>query len=306
VGSWDYSSITIRPSGDVREINADLTEPILCVAGSNILIDGRVNGIGGSNQLTFSNSSGPAINIINYNGVENIALEYLNLEGVAENTIAGIVNVLSHGASATTGIVIENCKIGNPNGNVANGIYAEAFSSGNIEATVQNCEIANVWHPEVSSKGISVNEGCEAWTITSNSFYQTSTRTATAGNTHYGIYINGGEGHTISNNYIGGSGPLCAGTAWTIAGEYANKFVGITWTSVQPTRQTLRIILSTISITPTTAQPMRLRYPVSGAGYTWPGVMPILAITLLAQTRKPIQLSLTQPGPRMLQAMELE
>ena len=168
VGSWDYSSITIRPSGDVREINADITEPILYVAGSNIVIEGRVDGAGSNNQLTFSNSSGPAINIINYYGVENIALKYLNLEGVAESTTAGIVNVLSNVASATTGIVIENCKIGNPNGNVANGIYAEAFSSGNIEATVQNCEIANVWHPEVSSKGISVNEGCEAWTITSN------------------------------------------------------------------------------------------------------------------------------------------
>ena len=39
VGSWDYSSITIRPSGDVREINADITEPILYVAGSNIVIE---------------------------------------------------------------------------------------------------------------------------------------------------------------------------------------------------------------------------------------------------------------------------
>ncbi len=227
VGSWDYSSITIRPSGDVREINADITEPILYVAGSNIVIEGRVDGNGSSNQLTFSNSSGPAINIINYYGVENIALKYLNLEGVVESTTAGIVNVLSNVASATTGIVIENCKIGNPNGNAANGIYAKASGSGNIEATVQNCEIADVWHPGLSSKGISINEGCEAWTITSNSFYQTSARTATAGNTHYGIYMNGGENHTISNNYIGGSGPLCAGTAWTIAGEYANKFVGI-------------------------------------------------------------------------------
>lgn len=227
VSSWNYNSITIRPSGGVRKVNAGLTEPILCVAGSNIVINGRVNGIGGSNQLTFSNSSGPAINIINYYGVDNIALKYLNLEGVIESTTAGIVNVLSYVASATTGIVIENCKIGNPNGNAANGIYAKASGSGKIGATVQNCEIANVWHPGLSSMGISINEGCEAWTITSNSFYQTSTRTATAGNTHYGIYMNGGEGHTISNNYIGGSGPLCAGTAWTIAGDHANKFVGI-------------------------------------------------------------------------------
>jgi hypothetical protein len=227
VANWNYSSITIRPSGDARKINAGLTEPILCVAGSNIVIVGIVDGIGSSNQLTFSNSSGPAINIINYYGVENIALKYLNLEGVAESITAGIVNVLSHASTATTGIVIENCKIGNPNGNAANGIYAKAFSSGDIGVTVQNCEIANVWHSGISSKGISINEGCEAWTITSNSFYQTSTRTATVGNTHYGIYINGGEDHTISNNYIGGSEPLCAGTAWTIAGEYANKFVGI-------------------------------------------------------------------------------
>ncbi|HPV56519.1 MAG TPA: hypothetical protein PKW61_05275, partial [Tenuifilaceae bacterium] len=170
VGSWNYNSITIRPSGDVREINAGLTEPILYVAGSNIVIDGRVNDTGSNNQLTFSNSSGPAINIINYYGVENIALKYLNLEGVIESTTAGIVNVLSNVASATTGIVIENCKIGNPNGNAANGIYAKASGSGKIGATVQNCEIADVWHPGLSSMGISINEGCEAWTITSNSF----------------------------------------------------------------------------------------------------------------------------------------
>ena len=143
-----------------------------------------------------------------------------------ESTTAGIVNVLSYVASATTGIVIENCKIGNPNGNAANGIYAKASGSGNIGAIVQNCEIADVWHPGLSSKGISINEGCEAWTITSNSFYQTSPERRLRQH-HYGIYMTGGEGHTISNNYIGGSGPLCAGTAWTIAGEYANKFVGI-------------------------------------------------------------------------------
>ncbi|NHB68069.1 T9SS type A sorting domain-containing protein [Perlabentimonas gracilis] len=227
--SWNYSSITIRPSGDARKVNAGIAGAILFIEGSNngIVIDGRVDGTGSSNQLTFSNSSGPAITIDNYYGVENVTLKYLNLEGIVASATEGIVNILSHAASATEGIVLENCKIGNPNDFATNGIFAKAFSSGNVEVTLQNCEIANVWHPEHSSKGISVNEGCEGWTITSNSIYQTSSRTATAANTHYGIYINAGNDHNILNNYIGGTEPQCGGTAWIINGDYANKFVGI-------------------------------------------------------------------------------
>jgi len=45
--------------------------------------------------------------------------------------------------------------------------------------------------------------------------------------THYAIYIGDGNGHTITGNNIGGSVVNCGGSAWTVNGNYANKFVGI-------------------------------------------------------------------------------
>ncbi|HPQ35832.1 MAG TPA: hypothetical protein PK563_15165, partial [Tenuifilaceae bacterium] len=223
-GSWNYTSIIVRPSGNSRTITADLAAPIFNINGngSNITFDGRIGGTGSDSQLTISNTSGSVFYIYSVTGVDNIAIQYCNLIGNGDEIIT-----LFTENSTITNILIDNCSIGSESLTVTNGIRSYSTGSGSITATVSNCNIFNFWNATSSSKGIFLDQGNEGWTISHNNFYQTVARTATAANTHYLIYVDGGDGHTISDNYFGGSEPQCGGTAWTINGDFANKFVGV-------------------------------------------------------------------------------
>lgn len=220
----NYSSITIQPSGGSRTISANMTSPILSIygSGSNITIDGRIGGTGSENQLTLNNTSGSVFYIYSHSGVDNITIQYTNISSNGNETIR-----LHADDYTITNLLIDNCNIGSEIAAATNGISSNCTGTGNITATVSNCNIYNFWNASSSSKGIFLDQGSESWTISNNNFYQTVTRTATAGNTHYGIYINEGDGHTITGNHIGGSEAQCGGLPWTINGDYANKFVGI-------------------------------------------------------------------------------
>ncbi len=226
-GSFNYESVTIRPEGSNRKISADFAGYILYVySAQNITIDGRIDGSGSNNQLTFENISG---NIISFEyESSNDTIKYCNLYSNFSDTNAGIIKL--SGRNGMSNILIDHCSIGSQSSTVANAI----LSAGNVtqdgynrDMTVSNCEIFNFWDSDYSSKGINLQVYNESWTISNNSFYQTATRTATTGNAHYGIYITDGDDHVIEGNDIGGSEIACGGSPWTISGDVASTFSAI-------------------------------------------------------------------------------
>ena len=224
--NWDYSSITIYPTGSNRTItNNSSTDYMFFFYGChNVTIDGRINQTGSDVQLTLENTVGNVVHYL-WDAQSNI-IRFCHLKG--NNTAAnqGLVVFNATSGNEISNNFIDNCTIGGGLSTV-NAIYTTNETGTYKFNMITNCRIVDAWSPNLSSKGIYIQGNSLAWAISSNSFYQTSPRTATAANTHYGININGGESHIISNNHIGGSAALCAGTAWTIEGEYANRFVGI-------------------------------------------------------------------------------
>ena len=139
-----------------------------------------------------------------------------------------------------------------------NAIYSAPSGQNNSNNTVSNSNIFNYYSTSASNGwGLRFEAANTGWTITGNSFYQTTTRTANA-NAVFGIGVFGGEGYTITNNFIGGSAPSAGGAAWTTTGTtVAHRFVGIqlnvgTTTPISSVQgNTIKNFVWTSSTTPT-------------------------------------------------------
>jgi hypothetical protein len=110
---------------------------------------------------------------------------------------------------------------------VINGIYSKGTAGKtNNGNTISNCNIFYYYNSDISgnSCGINLDDGNTDWTITGNSFYQTTARTGTPFiGTTYGILILptaatpvSGNNFVITGNYIGGNAASCAGSPWTM------------------------------------------------------------------------------------------
>lgn len=135
--------------------------------------------------------------------------------------------------SSTTGSgndnnIIENCNITNAGGNRP---ICAIFSSGstgreNSGNIIRNNNIYDFFSAGATSYGIILSYNTTDWIISGNSFYDTETITPEGSFKYYPLFINTGT-HTISNNYIGGSQPLCNGSAWTINSSKTHYFCGV-------------------------------------------------------------------------------
>lgn len=95
--------------------------------------------------------------------------------------------------------------------------------------TISNCNIYNFYTNIVASPyGILISSGNTAWSLLNNSIYQSVPRNPSVGNLYTMIYVSAGDNYNISGNYIGGSAPLCGGSALTINGiTLSSTFYGI-------------------------------------------------------------------------------
>ena len=101
-------------------------------------------------------------------------------------------------------------------------------STYNTSNTISNNNFKDIYYAGGSFWAMSLNAGTTDWTISGNSVYQTASRTQTTAGTCYGFFINtAGNNFNINGNYIGGSAASCGGSAFTIAGSVANKYIGI-------------------------------------------------------------------------------
>ncbi|HMU10229.1 MAG TPA: BNR-repeat neuraminidase N-terminal domain-containing protein [Ferruginibacter sp.] len=223
------NTLTIRPTQPATVISGSGAGSLITLNGADyVTIDGRVGGAGASQlTITNTNATGSAITFINDATNNNVIYSALK----SDNTSTGVVNFL--GTTGTTGNdnnTIDNCNIGPNAVNPIYGIYSLGSNASldNSSITISNNNIFDYFSAASASAGMNINSFSSGWTITNNNFYQTATRTSTASNQHSGVFIsNSGTGYIITGNSIGGSTTGAGGTAWTIAGAFTNRFVGI-------------------------------------------------------------------------------
>jgi len=231
IGSY---TLTIYPAATGLVISSNTTTGTIDFDGSsNIVIDGRVNAVGNSPDLTIENTNIGSYYAVRFiNGSSSNIIKYCNIKSVNNSTSSGtIVFSTSSSTKGNNNNVITKCNIYDGTSTPYIAIYSVGTTGKeNTNNTISYNNIYNFWNASGSDYGIYIGGGNTSCIINSNNFYQTTTRAATAGATHYVIYISNstsGNGFDISGNKIGGSQPDCNGTAWTVTGSYASRFVGI-------------------------------------------------------------------------------
>ncbi|MEO6254118.1 MAG: hypothetical protein ABIO79_12470, partial [Ferruginibacter sp.] len=233
--------VTIRPQTGAVALSitsANATGTINFDGGNNITFDGRAGGVGVS-QLSISNTvlTGYAIQFINSARFNTI--KYCTVSGVNTGTTSGVI-FFSNAVGLTTGNsnnTIDNCELRDGATTPTNLVYCSGntadYASQNNNNTISNNLIHDWFNATATTLSAAINivSGGSDWTITGNSFYQTATRTftMTTATDEGAIAITNtlfGTNFTISNNFIGGSAPLCAGTPWTYTASATGLPVG--------------------------------------------------------------------------------
>nr|MCU0422581.1 hypothetical protein [Bacteroidia bacterium] len=230
-GLTSYTRITISPSGGSYTISGAIAGDLIDLNGAdNVKIDGLNTG---GNALTIANSStsttSSAIRFIN--DAQNDTITNCTVTSSQTGSVYGtIVFGVSAGGTGNDNNVITNCTIAETGTNLPTvGVFCSGTNTSGQEnsgITISGCNIANYFNPTSVTNGIFVSTGGMGWTISSNKLYQTATRTYTTANTHNGISVISGSGHTITGNTIGYAASNGTGT-YTLAGTVATRFIGI-------------------------------------------------------------------------------
>ena len=247
-GASAANTLTIRPATGATALSissADTTAATVDLNGAQfVTIDGRPGGTGsnagsgggGSSQLTIANTSTGGVALRFINEASGNTLRYTTLRGVNTSSTSGtVVFSTTTGANGNDNDTIDHCDIRDGATTPTNGLYSSGstgttaqYNSGN---TVSNCNVFN-FYTAISSTdvaGVRLDGGNTDWSITGNSFYQTSTRTATPLGNVRPIYINNNSGNnfTVTGNFIGGSAPNAGGTPWTTTVSATYRLLGI-------------------------------------------------------------------------------
>lgn len=243
-GSTSYTSITIQPDGgQAKTITGSISGDLIRFWGAdNITINGLNSG---GNSLTIQNTStstSAGAITFNYDACDNVVTNCtLKASSGGSTTISSsLKGVVSFGnstiSSGNDNNNISYCDIGPAGSNLPWClIYSYGSSTAgreNSSNTIDNCNLHDYFYDFSSGSSSSTYDaavylyyyGNTKWTISNNSIYQTATRNKSnnnSGNNTAPIFIRRGSDYNITGNYIGGSEPLCAGSAMTITGNTA-------------------------------------------------------------------------------------
>ncbi|MFN5370285.1 MAG: beta strand repeat-containing protein, partial [Bacteroidia bacterium] len=233
--------------------NPDWSDPVTGSTDANALIiingldyftlDGRSGGVGTARNLTISNTGSfhSAVSVTNnadYVTIRNCSM----LSGMPKRTLA-VVSIISNStAQGNDFVTIQNNNISSNYIGASiwskyprSGIYCKstAATTGiNNNITIRDNNIFDIKDANVDGNGncaagsggfgmIHFTANNNAFTVEGNSLYQTNSEwgdCGSSGSTNiYGIYVTSttSNNNIVRNNFIGGSGPLCAGT-WTM------------------------------------------------------------------------------------------
>lgn len=236
-GSSNYTSVLIYPIVSGITISGNLNAPLIKLYGAdNVTIDGSVGHTGASKDLIIENTNtsatGGTSTIQFINGATNNTVKYCTLKGSAPVAASGIIFFSTAGTSGNNGNIIDNNDITNSVSAIRsrNAIYSEGTvapleNSGN---TISNNNIFDFLNSGLASNGIFISLNSTGWTVTGNSFYETTSFVPNASVQYYAIRVNNtGGNYTISDNFIGGNTSACGGPPWTKTNAFNNVFYGI-------------------------------------------------------------------------------
>ena len=232
-------TLTLRPqTGATNLVIASNSVHTIDLYGATwMTIDGRAGGTGATKNLSIIDSSttGNALRLAF--DAQNNTLKYLKIKGAAVgNSSNGVVRFFNGRTIAgNSDNTITNCEITKSNTAPQVLLYSNTNLGFNKNNTITNNTFHD-WFIDAAGNtarnyGINLGIRNTDWTITNNSFYQTTAQLfATSAESQAAINISGGKGNgfTINDNFIGGSAPSCSGT-WTInhTGAGAPRFNGI-------------------------------------------------------------------------------
>ena len=224
-----YTTILVAPSGGaLRTVSGAVAGPLVDLNGADAV---TIDGLGtGGNGLTISNTSAAtgASTIRFVNDATGNTVTNATLLGSSTSVTSGTILFSTGTTTGNDGNTVSLCNVGPAGANLAtNGILsigsAGAENSGNA---IQGSNVSDSFSASTVSVGILVGANNTGWTVSANRIYQTGTRTYTTANTHRGIQILSGSGHTVSSNVVGGADS--AGTGVTaMTGTIATRFIGI-------------------------------------------------------------------------------
>jgi hypothetical protein len=237
-GASAVNTVTLRPQAGADNLVITSYDNLGTVALSGtrfFIIDGRAGGTGTAKQLTFENNSSSGVALRFINEASGNTLRHVTLQGSNTSATSGVVVFDgTNGANGNDNNTLEFCDVsGNGSMTPANCIYSFGVASipapNNSGNTISNCNLFN-FHANTGSNaaGVRLDDGNTDWIIAGNSFFQTTTRTASPSIVRP-IYVNSPSGgnFTVTGNFIGGRAASAGGTAWTTSGTAAYGFVGI-------------------------------------------------------------------------------
>jgi hypothetical protein len=238
-GTAVYTSVLIYPTGSGYTIDRNFDGPLIDFNGaSNVTLDGRVNQSGAADLIITNSNTGSLASTIRFIESANTnTIEYCIIKGSGTGLLTSGVVFFST-ASLDGSIIIgnnsntidRNLITGNGVTRPVNAILSSGSSKENSGNIISNNNIYDFFNTGFTSNGINIDAYTTDWTISGNSFYETSSfvPTGALSPTYNVIRINNtsGTGFSITGNNIGGSSALCSGT-WSKTNSKNNVFYGI-------------------------------------------------------------------------------
>lgn len=240
-GGSTTNTVTVRPAGAATNlsIGGTVMGPMFSITGGkNLIVDGRpggsgaaVSGAASATDLTISNSStdasSAAVSFIN--DASGNVLQHCQLRASTSGVTTGAVvyfGASSAGGNSSNTVQYNDIREAGSSFPTVGVLCTGSKNAGNA---ITGNNVYNFFSTTTTTYGLYLSAVADSWNITGNSFYQTTSRTATSGVVLYGINVSAGSNHTIAGNFIGGLAPGCgaAGSPLTLSSSTANRFVGI-------------------------------------------------------------------------------
>lgn len=222
------NTLTIRPASGATGLSISGSESssngiLYFNKGDYVMIDGRPGGTGTTSQLSIinTNSDSPVVtfkNEANYNSVR-----YCTIKGGNSTTSEGLVFFGGSSVSGTNGNKYDTITNNTIQNYSSNTFYYGVLSDGQSGAKLNSYNyIQNNNIIDFRRAAIYVSSNSDAWTISGNHMYQTTSFTPSAN--VYGVQLATGSGYTVSSNYFGGQSTSCGGSAFTLASSANHLF----------------------------------------------------------------------------------
>jgi len=241
-----YSAVNIYPTVTGKTVSSSAGIYNITLTGaSNVFIDGRLYDTSGNlmngntRDLTISNTNagGTGTGVLQFTGnASNNTVSYCKLLGATNTYLNGMIwfNSGSVPTGNSNNTVSYNL-ISNSGTRPAWAIYSNGTpGSPNTGNKISNNEFKDILHSTSYGTGYIYIFGSQtndwmntAWTISDNSFYETTPVIVAGGSSSIsGIKLGSDNGYlagtnnVITNNYIGGSQAQCGGTPWSKTNVY--------------------------------------------------------------------------------------